>query len=210
MPVGIGLGIPATLGTLGGWAPEAVMELELHHATRHTYIHTDIDIIYIYIYIYNIPGGPGGAHQALPYPQLRLHGAHCHCTWPHAEHSSPSGLAAGQCGKRRALPPPPGAPLAKPCQQSPRRCPPRCASPGASVLRRPLASSTLLAAIPGVCNGDRSILGGHGHVAQCEQVCVCHHHLHALDHGVTEPKQCGSTLGLPEGQRHGTLPGPAP
>ena len=34
----------ATLGTSGGWAPEAVMGLELHHATRHTYI-------YIYIYI---------------------------------------------------------------------------------------------------------------------------------------------------------------
>ena len=39
---------PATLGTSGGWAPEAAMGLELHHATRHTYIHTKR---YIYIYI---------------------------------------------------------------------------------------------------------------------------------------------------------------
>ena len=37
---------PATLGTSGGWAPEAAMGLELHHATRHTYIHTKI---YIYL-----------------------------------------------------------------------------------------------------------------------------------------------------------------
>ena len=29
---------PATLGTSRGWAPEAVMGLELHHATRHIYI----------------------------------------------------------------------------------------------------------------------------------------------------------------------------
>ena len=48
---------PATLGTSRGWAPEAAMGLELHHATRHTYIHTNIYIyiytyIYIYIYIY--------------------------------------------------------------------------------------------------------------------------------------------------------------
>ena len=42
---------PATLGTSRGWAPEAAMGLELHHATRHTYIHTKI-YIYIYIYIY--------------------------------------------------------------------------------------------------------------------------------------------------------------
>ena len=28
---------PTTLGTSRGWAPEAVMGLELHHATRHTY-----------------------------------------------------------------------------------------------------------------------------------------------------------------------------
>ena len=37
---------PATLGTSGGWAPEAAMGLELHHATRHTYRHT-----HTYIYL---------------------------------------------------------------------------------------------------------------------------------------------------------------
>ena len=44
---------PATMGTSGGWAPEAAMGIELHHATGHTYIHTYKDIYtYIYIYIY--------------------------------------------------------------------------------------------------------------------------------------------------------------
>ena len=48
---------PATRGTSRGWAPEAVIRLELHHATRHTYIQTNI-YIHIYIYIYTLLSTP--------------------------------------------------------------------------------------------------------------------------------------------------------
>ena len=50
-------------------------------------------------------GGPGGAHQALPHPQLRVSGAYRQCAQPNAEHSAPQGPAAGQCGERCAVPP---------------------------------------------------------------------------------------------------------
>ena len=39
--------------------------------------------------------GPGGAHQALSHPQLRLDGAHCHRTWPQGR----AFLFTGDCGR---------------------------------------------------------------------------------------------------------------
>ena len=79
-------------------------------------------------------GGPGGAHHALPHPQLRVCGAHRQRAWPHAEHPTPWGPEAGQCGECRALPPPLGTPLEEPCLQGTARCSPCYAAIGASLL----------------------------------------------------------------------------
>ena len=63
---------------------------------------------------------------------------------------------------------------------------------------------------PGVRGSDCTLPDGHGHVPQRRQVRLCQHCSHPFDHGVPEPGERGSPMGVLARQGHGALLGPTP